>query len=66
MKLFKYSAAQRTMYKTVGGTPNLDQNYTVFGEVIDGMDVIDKIADVQKDASDRPFTDVRMKMKLIQ
>jgi peptidyl-prolyl cis-trans isomerase B (cyclophilin B) len=64
-KPFKYTPAQREMYKTIGGTPFLDQNYTVFGEVIEGMDVIDKIAAVQT-VSDRPVTDVRMKMKLIK
>ena len=41
----KYTPAQRLAYKTIGGTPMLDQNYTVFGEVISGLKVIDKIAD---------------------
>jgi peptidyl-prolyl cis-trans isomerase B (cyclophilin B) len=50
----------------VGGTPNLDQNYTVFGEVIEGMEVIDKIAAVMTDGTDRPKTDVRMTMKVIK
>jgi len=47
-------------YTTVGGTPFLDGEYTVFGKVIKGLDVIDKIAAVQKDGSDRPVEDVRM------
>jgi peptidyl-prolyl cis-trans isomerase B (cyclophilin B) len=56
----KYSPEQREVYKTQGGTPHLDGNYTVFGEVIEGMDVVDKIAASPRDRSDRPNTDVRM------
>ena len=60
------SPFQKQIYTTVGGTPHLDKGYTVFGEVIKGMEVIDKIAAVQTDPSDRPLKDVRMKMKLIK
>ena len=56
---------QRQLYKTIGGTPSLDQNYTVFGEVIKGLDVIDKIIVQPRDASDRPLKNVRMKMRLL-
>ena len=62
---FTYTTAQRTLYKTIGGTPFLDQNYTVFGEVVKGLDVIDKIAKVPKDQNDRPLTNVHMKMKML-
>jgi len=63
---FYYTEAQRKIYKTIGGTPGLDQNYTVFGEVIKGLDVIDKIAGQPRDMnSDRPLKDVRMKMKML-
>jgi len=66
----KISAEQREVYKTIGGTPHLDQGYTVFGEVVKGLDVIDKIAAVQTSKAqdrDRPLQDVRIiKMKLIK
>ncbi len=62
---FKMSEAQKQAYMTVGGSPWLDRNYTVFGEVIEGLDVIDKIADVKTLPGDRPETDVRMKVKVI-
>jgi len=51
----------RDVYKTIGGTPHLDQNYTVFGEVIQGLDVIDSIAVVKTDSLDRPIIDVRIR-----
>lgn len=53
-------------YSTVGGTPHLDQNYTVFGEVIDGIDVIDKIASVDTDERNRPLNDIRIIKAYIQ
>jgi peptidyl-prolyl cis-trans isomerase B (cyclophilin B) len=62
---FKYTAAQKEIYKRIGGTPFLDQNYTVFGEVISGMEVIDKITALPKDTNDRPRVNVKMKMKLL-
>ena len=56
----KFSATQRDVYKTVGGTPHLDGNYTVFGEVVEGMDVVDKIVNVPRNRADRPNGDIRM------
>ena len=56
---------QRQAYTTVGGTPHLDGEYTVFGEVVEGMDVVDKIQQVETGAADRPVTDVKViKMKV--
>jgi cyclophilin family peptidyl-prolyl cis-trans isomerase len=62
---FKYTAAQKETYARMGGAPFLDQNYTVFGEVISGLEVIDKIAAVQKGQNDRPKADVRMKLRML-
>ncbi|MGP8215165.1 MAG: peptidylprolyl isomerase [Bacteroidia bacterium] len=64
---FKFSPEQRKAYTTVGGTPQLDNNYTVFGEVIEGLDIVDKIAAVKTDRNDRPVEDVRiLSMEIIK
>ncbi len=59
-KGFKYNDVQREKYKTIGGTPALDGDYTVFGEVVEGIEVIDKIAAVKTKPGDRPVKDVKM------
>lgn len=70
LKGVKLPLADREVYKTLGGTPHLDQHYTVFGEVIRGIEVVDLIASVPTSKSqdrDRPLTDVRiLRTKLIR
>lgn len=56
---------QREVYKTLGGTPHLDQSYTVFGELVSGIAVVDSIAAVQTDRYDRPLQDQRMDMVML-
>jgi peptidyl-prolyl cis-trans isomerase B (cyclophilin B) len=61
-----FTPEQAEAYATVGGTPFLDGDYTVFGEVVEGMEVIDKIAAVPCGPMDRPIEDVKMKMSIIE
>ncbi len=63
---FKFSDEHKQIYKTIGGTPHLDSQYTIFGEVIEGLEVIDKIASVGKNKDDRPLIDIRMWIKIIE
>lgn len=60
------SKEQREAYSTVGGTPHLDGQYTVFGQVIEGLDVIDKIASVKTKPGDRPVEDIKMTITIIK
>jgi peptidylprolyl isomerase len=62
----KFNKEQMELYTTVGGAPHLDGAYTVFGEVVSGIDVIDKIAAVEKDGSNRPLVDIKMNMKILK
>ncbi len=61
-----YTDEQKKVYATKGGTPHLDGTYTVFGEVIDGFDVIDKIAAVQTGQGDKPVKPVTMKIEILK
>jgi cyclophilin family peptidyl-prolyl cis-trans isomerase len=56
---------QREYYESVGGAPHLDQNYTVYGEVVYGIDMVDRIAAVKKDKNNRPLEDVPMTVELL-
>jgi peptidyl-prolyl cis-trans isomerase B (cyclophilin B) len=58
--------SHRKIYRAKGGAPFLDMNYTVFGQVIDGLDVIDKIASVPKDVNNRPLTDIKMNITILK
>lgn len=57
---YAYPETHKTVYKTIGGTPHLDQNYTVFGEVVSGLEVVDSIAASPTNDLDRPIEDVRI------
>jgi len=61
-----FSEAQKLAFTTVGGVPHLDKNYTVFGEVISGFKVMDKIAKLKTDKHDRPYNDVKMKVRILK
>lgn len=60
---FKYSTQQIALYDSIGGTPALDMDYTVFGEVVEGLHVIDSISIQRKDRMNRPLDDVKMTIK---
>lgn len=62
---FQFTSEQVKAYSTVGGTPHLDGEYTVFGEVVEGMEVIDAIQKVKTDRADRPVENISMKVSLI-
>ena len=65
---FTYNEAQRAKYAEVGGTPFLDMDYTVFGEVVEGLEVVDKICSLPKNSKlgDRPIEDVTMKISIVK
>ena len=63
--LLVFSDAQRRAYTTIGGYPDLDGKYTIFGECIEGFDVIDKIASLKTDKNNRPLTDVKITITVL-
>ncbi len=63
---YNYTSEQKEIYKEIGGAPQLDRAYTVFGMVIEGLEVVDKIASVKTKPGDRPLKDVKMKMRVIR
>lgn len=63
---FKFSEEQIKEYSTVGGYPSLDGNYTVFGEVVEGFDVLDKIAAVEVDGNNRPVNNIKIETELVK
>lgn len=58
-------ASQKEWYRSVGGAPQLDHSYTVYGEVVTGLDMVDRIAAVKKDGHDRPLQDVPMTVEVL-
>ncbi len=58
---FVFTQEQKEIYTTAGGVPFLDSEYTVYGEVVSGMEVVDKIASASRDGRDRPFKDIVLK-----
>ncbi|MFD2285148.1 peptidylprolyl isomerase [Pedobacter petrophilus] len=63
---FKIPEWQRQVYKTIGGVPHLDRNYTVYGEIVMGLGLVDKIAAMETDKNDRPKQDVRMDISILK
>lgn len=63
---FKYSSEAISAYTTIGGAPFLDNEYTVFGEVVEGLELSDKVQNAARDQSDRPKTNIRLEMKIIE
>ena len=63
---YEYTPEQYEIYETIGGTPHLDMDYTVYGEVVEGLDVVDKIAAVKTDKNNRPLQDIVMTIKLVK
>lgn len=64
-KKIKYNDTQKKLYKEIGGFPSLDGGYSVFGEVVEGLEVIDKIANEPTAPGDRPLKDVKMKIRIL-
>lgn len=58
IKTISYTNEQKEIYSTIGGTPHLDMDYTVFGEVVEGLDIVEKISKVGTDKANRPLTDI--------
>jgi len=63
---FKLPESQRVIYKTLGGTPHLDRNYTVYGEIVKGIELVDKIAVLETDGNNRPLADVKMTITVLK
>lgn len=62
----KIPQTQREVYKTLGGSPHLDQNYTVFGEIVKGIEQVNSVASLKTDTADRPLNDVSVKITLLK
>ncbi len=65
-KGIQYNEEQRRLYKEIGGAPFLDMDYSVFGEVVEGLEIIDKMCDVATDRGNRPVEDMTMKVRILE
>lgn len=65
-KHIKFNENQRKIYTTIGGIPHLDGNYTVFGEIVEGYEIVEKISKVQTDTNDRPLKDIKFKVRIVK
>jgi cyclophilin family peptidyl-prolyl cis-trans isomerase len=63
---FKIPEWQRLVYTTIGGVPHLDRNYTVYGEIVMGLELVDKIAAMETDKNDRPKQDIKMEITVLK
>ncbi len=63
---FKFTEQQRKVYTTIGGIPHLDGNYTVFGEVVQGMDIVNEFSSVATDNNDRPLKDIKFSISVLK
>lgn len=64
--ILSFTDKQRKVYTTIGGIPDLDGDYTVFGEVIEGIEIVEKINDLKTDKNDRPYTNIKMELEVIK
>lgn len=62
---FKIPVWQREVYKTIGGTPHLDRNYTVYGEIVKGLEMVDAVANETTGKADRPVVDIKMTVNVL-
>jgi len=63
---FKLPVTQREVYKSLGGSPHLDRSYTVYGEVVRGLELVDKIAALPVDSNNRPLNDIKMDIVILK
>lgn len=63
---FEIAPYQREIYKTIGGTPHLDRNYTVYGEIVKGIALVDSVANVETGKADRPKEDIKMTISILK
>ncbi|NVO08567.1 MAG: peptidylprolyl isomerase [Bacteroidales bacterium] len=63
---YKFTEKQRKIYTTIGGIPHLDGNYTVFGEIVEGQNIVDELSSVNTDKNDRPLKDIKFNISVVK